>query len=76
MFLPSQLAQYDLLTNITLRRDHIKDTTTGEAIKNFGILILHQIFNLINGEIWDQSNLNIDIFLPQPWERLVVLESI
>ena len=40
MFLPSQQTQCTLLINIELRGDKIKETTTGEVLKYFGILII------------------------------------
>ena len=40
MFPPSQLTQYTLLTHIVFRKNQIKETTTGEVLKYFEILIL------------------------------------
>ena len=40
LFSPSQLTQCTLLTNIMLRRQRMKEATTGEILNFFGSLIL------------------------------------
>ena len=65
MFTPSQLAQCCLSTNIAFRRNGIKETTTGEVLKYFGILILLTKFEFNNrSDLW--SNLSNHRYIPAP----------
>ena len=70
IFSSSQLRQCMLLTNIALRRDKLNETTTGEVLKYFGILIILSKFKFIKRrDLW--SNLSQHrVFLFYQWRRL------
>ena len=62
---PLQLTQCNLLTNIALRRQRMKETTTGEKLKYFGTLIYYQNLNFVNVEICGKNISKQDMFLLQ-----------
>ena len=65
MFPPSQLTQCTLLTNIAFRKNKIKEATTGEVLKYFGILILLTKFEFNSRrDLW--SNLSNHRYIPAP----------
>ena len=62
---PSQLTQCTLLSNIAFRKNHIKETATGEVLKYFGILILLTKFEFNSRrDLW--SNLSNHRYIPTP----------
>ena len=44
MFPPAQLVQCTILTNIVLKKEKLKESTTGEILTFFGIIILMSKF--------------------------------
>ena len=65
IFSPSQLRQCILLTNIAVRRDKLNETTTGEVLKYFGILIVLSKFKFIKRRDL-RSNLSQHRYVPIP----------
>ena len=47
MFPPAQLIQCTVLTNRVLKKEKLKETTTGEILKVFGIIILMSNFRIL-----------------------------
>ena len=57
MFPPAQLVQCTILTNIVLKKEKLKETTTGEILIFFGIIILMSKFELCKRrDLWTNTS--------------------
>ena len=58
MFPPTQLIQCTVLTNRVLKKEKLKETTTGEILNFFVLLFLFQNLNFVNVAICGQTHPN------------------
>ena len=57
MFPPAQLIQCTVLTNKVLKKEKLKETTTGEILKCFGIIILLSKFEFCKRrDLWTNTS--------------------